>query len=252
MSSNSFYVERPAAADLAGYIQCVWYRRVGEEDAVRPRRVLPDGCMDLIWMGGRLVVAGPDTRAQIPQLPPGEDVVAIRFRPGAATPVLGVPAVELIDERVAAADIWGRSARDVTARLEAVRRTEDVADVLQDTVRRRLSPASELDRVVRQLVLSVQQTGGDPTLRVDWLADQLGISERQLRRRCSLALGYGPKTFARIVRFQRFLEDARGTQPRALCELAAHNGYADQAHLSREVRRLSGMSPTALIADLGH
>lgn len=247
---ESTYVETSPAADLAGLVQCLWCRRVGDDESKRPRRVLPDGCMDLIWMNGKLVVAGPDTMAQIPQLAPGTEVIAIRFWPGAATPVLGVPAVELTDERVALADVWGRAADDVTARIEAIRRPADAAQVLQDAVRRRLPGAPELDRAVQRLVVSVQRSGGDPGLRVDHLAGELGISERQLLRRCSAALGYGPKTFARIVRFQCFLDDALGAQPCSLSALAAHSGYADQAHLSREVRRLSGMSPAELVAEL--
>jgi AraC-like DNA-binding protein len=247
---DSIYTEAPATADLARHVQCVWYRRVGENGATRPLRVLPDGCMDLMWMNGGLIVAGPDTRAHISHRSAGTEIIALRFRPGAALPVLGVQAVELIDARVAAATVWGRSATEITARLDAIRHPAEAAEVLHSVVRRRLAAAPELDSIVQQLVASVQRAGGDPSLRVEQLADELGISERQLHRRCSAALGYGPKAFARIVRFQRFAEHARSATSRSLSELAAHAGYADQSHLTREVRRLSGISPAALVAEL--
>jgi transcriptional regulator GlxA family with amidase domain len=82
------------------------------------------------------------------------------------------------------------------------------------------------------------------------LADDIALSERQLRRRVEGAVGYSPRTLARIVRFQRFLRAAR-TSPRArvdLAGLAAATGYADQAHLTRESRRLGGLPPAALLA----
>jgi AraC-like DNA-binding protein len=117
-------------------------------------------------------------------------------------------------------------------------------------VARRLTDNAELDGLVAQVVAEVQRAGGDPSLRVERLADQYGISERQLHRRCSSALGYGTKTFARIVRFQRFVRMARSEPSNALGDLAALSGYADQAHLNREARRLAGVSPAVLLAEL--
>jgi methylphosphotriester-DNA--protein-cysteine methyltransferase len=74
------------------------------------------------------------------------------------------------------------------------------------------------------------------------------LSERQLRRRFEHAVGYGPATLARVQRFQRFLAHAQRTPTAPLARLAADAGYADQAHLARECRRLAGLPPRALLA----
>ena len=79
----------------------------------------------------------------------------------------------------------------------------------------------------------------DPRTRVETLADDLGLSERQLRRRCHVAAGYGPKTLQRVLRFRRFLATANGDLARA----ALDAGYADQSHLTRECTRLAGQPP---------
>src|SRR5437764_768906 len=74
------------------------------------------------------------------------------------------------------------------------------------------------------------------------LAAGVGLGERQLRRRCEDAVGYGPKTLERVLRFQRFRSLAsRGAA--SLAELALLAGYADQPHLTREYRRLAGGTP---------
>ena len=78
------------------------------------------------------------------------------------------------------------------------------------------------------------------------LGEGLGISERQLRRRFAEAVGYGPKTLARVLRFQRFLGLAEAGGD--LAGLAFAAGYADQAHLTRECVRLSGRTPAVLLA----
>ena len=87
----------------------------------------------------------------------------------------------------------------------------------------------------------------DPSARAEDVADEVGLSERQLRRRCHAAAGYGPKTLQRVLRFQRFVRmlDA-AARPLDLAAAAAQAGYADQAHLTRECGALSGLTPAAL------
>jgi AraC-like DNA-binding protein len=228
----------------------VWYRRIGRDEAARPVRVMPDGCIDLLWTGGELLVAGPDTSAWLGRLPAGREIVGLRFRPGAAPPILGVPASELVDSRLAAAAVWRRHAAEVVGRLEGARSPAAAGAVLQDAVRRQLAETPPPDLIVRQVVRSIQSAQLAGSVRVDRLADHLGLSERQLHRRCCAALGYGPKTFARIVRFRRFLSSVRQSAPRPLADLAAETGYADQPHLSREARRLAGLPPAELLAEL--
>ena len=88
---------------------------------------------------------------------------------------------------------------------------------------------------------------GRPGARAELAAGRLEVSERQLRRRCQAAIGYGPRTLMRVLRFRRFLArlDAAGDAA-DLAGLAAEAGYADQAHLTRESTRLAGLPPAAL------
>lgn len=77
------------------------------------------------------------------------------------------------------------------------------------------------------------------------MADRLGLNARQLHRRYLPVFGYGPWHLSRVLRLQRAL-GARGT----LAEVAHACGYADQAHLSREVRDLTGTTPSRLLREL--
>jgi AraC-like DNA-binding protein len=97
------------------------------------------------------------------------------------------------------------------------------------------------DMPVGQLLLR------DPSARTGDVAEEVGLSVRQLRRRCHAAAGYGPKTLQRVLRFQRFVRHLDASS--GACDLAsaaAEAGYADQAHLTRECAALSGLTPAAL------
>ena len=79
--------------------------------------------------------------------------------------------------------------------------------------------------------------------RVEDPAGSVTVSERRLRRRFVQAVGYGPATYLRVTRFQRAV--ALASRVPGLAALAAAAGYADQAHLSRDCRALTGLTPRA-------
>lgn len=118
---------------------------------------------------------------------------------------------------------------------------------LEAAVYRHLAVAREPDPSVRELVRGIEERVRSGACGVRFAEAPVG--ERQLRRRFVAAVGYGPKTFERIARFQRFLRLARSPAGRrlGLAQLAARAGHADQAHLGREYRRLAGLPPRRLL-----
>ncbi|MDG4859610.1 helix-turn-helix domain-containing protein, partial [Streptomyces sp. T-3] len=96
------------------------------------------------------------------------------------------------------------------------------------------------DGLVREVVARL-----DAGRSVAGTADELGIGARRLHRRSLAAFGYGPKTLARVLRLQRALVLARDGLPYA--DTAAVAGYADQAHLARDVRELARMPLSELL-----
>jgi AraC-like DNA-binding protein len=119
-----------------------------------------------------------------------------------------------------------------------------VLDLLADEVRARVDGAGEPDAIAAGAADLLESTGGN--LPVAALARELAVSERHLHRRTIAALGYGPKTFARIVRFQRALALLEAGRPPA--DVAATAGYADQPHLTREMQALAGRSPRQVMS----
>jgi len=229
------YRELPPPEALAPQVCCLWW------STGAGTRVLPDGCADIVWTGSRLIVAGPATRAVIPDLPPRETRVGLRFRVGAASLGLGLPAAELRNLSVPLADVWPDGA-ELSERVGEALDSRGRLELLARAVAGRLNDAPDPDPLIREAVHELAR----PRARVELVGRRLAISERQLRRRFEATVGYSPRTLARVLRLQRFLRLAQRGET-DLAWLAADAGYADQPHLTRECVRLSGRTPGALL-----
>lgn len=237
----SRYREHAPPPDLASLVACTWERREGPLGADEVR-VLPDGCVDLVWSStGGLVIAGPDTGPVVYPVAGSYAAAGLRLRPGVAGSVLGLPAAELRDLRAPLPTLWGRDAALLEERIasaEPARRR-----LLLEEAIRPLARAARPD----ELVLAGLEQLGRPGSSVAELSRTLALSERALRRRFDHAIGYGPKRLDRILRFRRFLQRAALPRPDGLAAAAAALGYADQAHLTRECRDLAGLTPAELV-----
>ncbi|MCR6485413.1 AraC family transcriptional regulator [Amycolatopsis sp. OK19-0408] len=223
------YVERLPVPRLAPFVRTVWLQRTGDEPYVQ--RHLPTGGVELHFpIGGRPRLLGPLTAPRLEVLPARTALVGVRFRPGAAPP-LPVPLDDLVDQHVElTGDRWAEAvatAGSAERAIEIVQARLPVrADPLVSEAVRLLMPWRPVD--------------------IDTLAGHLALSPSQLRRRCLHAVGVAPKVLQRTLRFQGFLALAQAGL-RSAAGLAADAGYADQAHLTRECLRLTGLTPRALL-----
>lgn len=241
------YREWAPHAALRDHVRCLWFNDLSLSDT-RSIRVVPDGCVDIIWTRNWLRIAGPDTFASLEQLPPRSLVVGIRFHPGAASAWLGVPIIEILNGRIPLTEFWGAEAERLYDGVSACGEAKTIAACLEAELLRRLPVVGQADRGVGFLRQAAERRRGPLPEGMKALAGRIGVSERTLRRRCMDEFGYGFKTLDRILRFQRFFRLASASANPGLADLAAQAGYADQAHLTREVQRLSGATPGELVA----
>ncbi len=230
-----WYTPVPPPDDLRGRVACGWTAAVEGE-----HRLVPDGCIDLLWLDtGSLWVCGPETRAWTFSLPPGLRAVGVRFLPGAAAPVLGVRVDELTNRRIRLDDVLSpRMAAGLSDRIGHQPTDRGRLDVLLDAARRWQQAAPDPDPLATR---SVQRP-----FTVAGLAEEFGITPRQLHRRSVHAFGYGASTLGRLLRFQRFAA-ASATAP-TIAAAAARAGYTDQSHLVRDCRDITGDAPSTFLA----
>ncbi len=233
------YREHAPSLALAPFVACFWEVTSNGE----AHRVLPDGAMDVLFAlgdaGARVI--GPMTRAIVTGEGAPGCVVGVRFRPGAAIDLLGVAARELRDETAPVADVWGAEGRTLDARLADARDAFEVRSAIEAAISARVARTRAPDPRVAHAVTLLNANGGE--LPIPAVAAKVGVGERQLERLFDERVGYGPKAFARVVRLQRATATIARGSIASWARLAVDCGYSDQAHLVREFRALTGVTP---------
>jgi len=220
-----------------------------------PRRILPDGCIDVIVDVdpdsdgfGQAAAVGTMTRAMLFHPRTRVRSAAVRFRPGGAAPFLRLTADALTDRVLDAQDAGARwmaaGAGDAAAGPLAAVAT------LERSLLSRLHAIAEPDRAVAH---AVGRLFAATPPSIDDLGRQIGWSRQHLARRFRAAIGVGPKQLARVARLQRAVDcllngDARDL---TLAGAAVDLGYFDQAHMARDFRELAGVAPRDVRAARG-
>lgn len=234
------YHEHPPSTRLRRAVACYWTLTAA---ARGPHRVLPDGCLDLLFdlRGGEVHAVGAMTTAWLD--PASErELIGVRFRPGEAAVFLGLPASELTDATVPLADVWrGDTSRRLLDRVQRAATLDARIAVLDEALVARRG-ARAADWRVRRAVDAILGGG----TRVSVVASAVGLGERQLERLFLDRVGIGPKRLARIARLHRVLPHLGAHD---LATLAVIGGYVDASHVAREVRALAGTSAGPLAAE---
>lgn len=243
-----WYVPVAPPPPLAHVLACTW-----TADPSGTHRLVPDACLDLLWIdNGRLILCGPETTAWDFALPDGTTAVGVRYRPGVAAPLFGIDISMIRDQRVRVADLIGELPADALSdQVEAATSPGRRVALLEQFVTAQLAATASgvpVPDPVAEQILNV--LASSPRATATELAEELGITTRQLHRRSLASFGYGTSTLARLLRFQRFLAGAEtgSSQRRSLAGLAIAAGYADQAHLTRDCRAITHETPTVFLA----
>jgi AraC-like DNA-binding protein len=274
------YREYRVPPPLDAFVECVWFL-AGEQDgsgAATPslQRILPDGCVELIFhfrerfhaistTGGPIrqpacFVVGLLTSPFVIAPAARVDTMAVRFRPGGAYPFVRGPLTALTDRAAALDDFWGRETADriwqqlaVTSlacrRGDAAKADDEAArvGVISRELLQRLAMV-EPDRATASAVADLVGTSGRAS--IGRVAARAGMTTRHLQRRFAERVGVSPKLLARILRFQRtLLHRAAADRPRPdWVRVAVDCGYTDQSHLIRDYGAFAGETPATLLA----
>jgi AraC-like DNA-binding protein len=246
---------REPSIQLKPHVAALWCYR-GEQLPQRRERILPGAHMQILvnldedrvryWDGVELsrehhrrgvLVSGIyqspfaiDTASQ-------RNVMGAVLRPGAARSLLGVAAHRLASTHVDLDALWGRDAVLLRERLCEQHCADDALRVFDQVLCKQI--AREPDPAIAYAVAQLEHRA-----RVSDLADELGYSQKLLRKRFRDAVGVTPKSFARLTRLQCLLTAAARRSHESWSQLALDAGYYDQPHMISELKTLTGLTPS--------
>jgi AraC-like DNA-binding protein len=227
--------------------------------------ILPDGAMELI-----VNVGDPQTLCELGNPDKGtvfhhswisgertEPIVidetgyihlmGVRLRPGGGWPFLGIPLREFSDRVIELEDVLGPEISELRNCLEEKTTDDARFDLLENWLRKRqrTSPTPAVSYALR----TIQDGAGSK--RIGRMAEEIGISHKHLLREFDRCVGLTPKIFSRLCAFQRVIQSVGHRTEIEWADTAAKCGYYDQAHLIREFRVFSGLTPATYLSKRG-
>jgi AraC-like DNA-binding protein len=231
-----------------------WFTDIGltsiDGDPREPFAQVPDVATKLVVRveeNGRrdVLVVGPRTRASYHASKRLASCVQLRLEPGAARPLLGVPAAGLVGQVARLGDFPAATARQLAEELQPLA-PDEVIPQLTRALPGRLAPADRSRaELLRAAVAAMSPGSGHLPAGVRELAGRLAVSERQLRNLFADGVGLSPKYYARIARVRHVLARARQAPHTPWAQLATATGYYDQSHMTADFRTLMGVPPTS-------
>jgi AraC-like DNA-binding protein len=261
------YVEFPPRPDLAHLVKCVWnYEASAEETAGRPERIVPDGNPEFVVHYGAPFSEITPERGKEPQphaflmgqmtrpltLDPSQGtpgIVGVRFHPAGMRAMIGAAMDDFTDHHLKVEDLAPRATTLLIERMATSLNSAGRAAIIQDFVADFAARHARFqDQAVQQWTARLTHAKG--ALSVATLAQEAGLSTRQLERRFLSQVGISPRQYANVVRFRSVFDLLTPCKRPAWAALAAGAGYFDQSHMIRDFQRFLGCSPSAFLSQL--
>ncbi|MGN2243161.1 helix-turn-helix domain-containing protein [Frateuria sp. GZRR33] len=191
------------------------------------------------------VLGGPQLCSQIIDTAEQIRVMGVVFRPGGAGALTGEDMGAMAGGDVDLASLFGGDASALRQRLLETADPRERLALLERWLLQRM----RLPRPEACVAHALAWLGRTPqAVRIGSLVRESGVSERRLVRLFRRQVGYGPKQYARLLRFRAVVAQVHGLSQVDWAGVAADGGYCDQAHLAHEFRRFAGVTPGAFMA----
>ncbi len=247
---------------LTNFVKCYWTLEAPHTLESEKQRIVPDGCIEMIFHYGDLYkqylnetdfiiqpkcfVFGQIT-APLEIEPTGQTgIIAVRFTPDGFLPFATMPLEQMENKPVKLTKLFGNEAILLEENILTAKTAEDRIKIIEAFLILKLQSTEAADRLAKESVEILLQTSGQ--VSVDELSGQLLVNRRQLERKFSSAIGLSPKQLSKIIRLQATLKMMQAKQFKNLTSLAYENGYYDQAHFIKDFKEFTGFSPKEFYA----
>jgi AraC-like DNA-binding protein len=249
--------------DVAAFVKCYWTLDTPKEIKPEKQRIVPDGCVEMIFEYGdsyrqyrsdgsffiqpKCFVFGQITEPLEIEATGETGIFAVRFHPEGFIPFATIPIIEMENRPVPLAELFGKDGIRLEKEVLSVQTTVERIEIIERFLLERLISTKSIDNIAKASVAIIFELNGQ--LSVDQLSDQLKINRRQLERKFSSVIGLSPKQLSKIIRLQTTLKMIANNQFTSLTAIAYEGNYYDQAHFIKDFKEFTGMSPKQFYAN---
>jgi AraC-like DNA-binding protein len=256
------YLERQPAPPLDRAVRALWYARASGREHQR-ERILPTGCVQVIlnlerdWLHdcpegqpservAPALIVGARSIYEIIECADMADLIGAVFAPG-GFPVFARDAADLFSNRsVALEDVWGGAAASLRDRLRELATPDAKMRCLEQFLTQQFAARLTCNRMVEFALNRFERAPCLTSVRD--VAQSTGWSERRFSQVFREEVGFSPKIWCRIRRFQRTVRRLHAGVEVPWSELALDCGFYDQSHFANEFRAFSGIDATTYSA----
>ncbi|HEV7781410.1 MAG TPA: helix-turn-helix domain-containing protein [Chitinophagaceae bacterium] len=248
--------------ELQPFVKCFWTLEDEGKDTLIKQRVIPDGCMEMIFHCGdryrqyfedgtsllqpRCFIFGQISN-YIDIAPTGvSNIVAARFLPEGLAPFLKIPVTHLENKAVDLESLFGSAGKELEEKVIAAVKTGERIGLIEIFLLSLLTEPAAIDMITRNCVDIILRSQGQ--LDITELAGKANVNRRNMERKFVSMIGMSPKQLSRVVRLQATIKMLGQQKFTSLTSLAYENGYYDQAHFIRDFKEFAGTSPKSFFA----
>jgi len=251
------------SSELQPFIKCFWSLEDEKQDEPVKQKVLPDGCMEMIFHYGdhylqyfedgssiiqpKSFVFGQITK-YIEIAPIGvSGIISARFLPDGISPFVNMPLTSLENKAVPITELFGEDGEKLEGQIINANDNYERIKLIETFLLSKLTEQRTIDAITKSCVNIIFQSQGQ--IGSAELADKMNINRRNMERKFTSVIGMSPKQLSKVARLQATLKMLEQKKFASLTEIAYENGYYDQAHFIKDFREFTGMSPKSFFAD---
>lgn len=252
------------SSGLASLIKCYWSLEVPAGMHPQKQRIIPDGCMEMIFILGdnirrytseddfiiqpRAVVVGQLSKPFVIEPTGYVHCFAARFYPYGFANFITTSLKSLENIETPIAVIFGAEAsHQLEQKIISTVTNEERIEAIEAFFLGKLNEVSTIDHIVKATIDTLLSTRGSMPIKT--IVDEELSTRRQLERKFFKQVGLSPKQLGKVIRLQAALKLLLNRKHKNLTEIAYQADYYDQAHFIRDFKDFTGINPKEFLAD---
>jgi hypothetical protein len=264
MAPELKYLTFKPKKDLESLVKCYWTLEVPFQAHTQKQLIIPDGCIEMIFILGddvkrytsgnrfilqpRNMVLGQITQPFYIQPTGFVNTFAVRFYPYGFANFVSMPFKNLANKETPLKQLFGEKAsKELGQKIKQATSTNRRIQIVETFLLNKLKQKLTIDKIVKTTIDAMILTKGSVPI-TSILKEDLS-KRRQIERKFIEKVGISPKKLGKVIRLQAALKMLLNRQSESLTRIAYDNDYYDQAHFTKDFKDFTGTTPKEFTQD---